>query len=266
MNFINFIFAEISKGKPLLIALQGASCSGYNEFGNFLEKNMKAYDINYLRIQVVSYGKIYYNTSELNNCYGLHDPALIDWTIMRKTFDDLAGKNELVHRCLFDRKTRTIKPYVVPNTFPKVIILEGSFALNLFNDKILNVSEYDFKEPTTQNSNLIYVDNPNNYSNDFNVFKILFFVEKNEAFKILLKRCIENKNQNEDFCINEFIGEFTQKFKDISWPSIDKWVNTMSHADFIIERKRKKFCNNIGGASAIIFQRLKELNIIPDGD
>ncbi len=237
MKLTNFIFGAIPKSKPLLIALQGASHSGKTSFAHYLESSMKKMNINVLRIQSSSYFKDIKNHSKSEKNYDINNPAAINWDLMRKTFDDLKDKNETIQSCIFNHATCTSEPYLKQNTFPDVVILHGNFALNLFNEEIYNVVEYDCMQPSTQKIDLEYIKNPYDYSDDFNIFRVIFLIEKMEAFNIRSERIMERYYHDlvDDETRKNFKNGLYSHFCEKIWPSVVRWINYDCTPDFIIE-------------------------------
>ncbi len=151
-------------GNPLVIALQGTRYSDCSNFADCLENIMRNKNINTLRINVESYYKTINNDLEPDKSYDFYNPAAIDWDLMRITLDDIATRNETIQMCKFDCSNNTSYPFVLKNSFPDVVIIDGIFAINLFDDLIFNVSEYDCRKPSNQKINVSYILNPNNYS------------------------------------------------------------------------------------------------------
>ncbi len=230
MNFINFVSTALFKENPLVIALQGPTFTGCADFADYIENIMKRKNINTLKINVESYYKTFKNDPELIKNYDIHNPAAIDWDLMRKTFDDLATKNENVQMCRFNWSDYTSNPYFERNSFPDVIIVDGPFALNLFNDKVFNVSEYDCMKSSSQRIDVPYVVNPNNFSRTLNVKKGLFYITKEEAFslKVGIDHDLHN-SANKETRIN-----FKETFDQKIWASIDRWIYTLNDIDFFI--------------------------------
>ncbi len=260
----DYVLSSFSRNKPLLILLQGASCSGKSTFANSLEATMEDKFVKVKRIKVNSYYKTVINDSESIDNYDFDNPAAIDWELMRKTFDDISSRSDTVQYCTFDFETCTSKIHVEQNTFPEVIILDGIYAMNLFNDKIFNVSEYDCLKPSNQEISVEYIDNPNNFSNFFDIFSVLFLIDEKDGLNLRIKRDI-NENRHylaKEETKNQYILHLTEKYCEKILPSTYRWVNYVPQPDYFVPDGYMNYSLKTKIIDEI-FDRLHLLNIIP---
>ncbi len=234
---LGLIFKTIAaQEQPLLIALQGASCSGKSTFANSLEEYLKNNEFNVMKIGVDSYYKAINPDPEVIKKFDFDNPAAIDWDLMRKTFDDLRERRQKVTLNKIDYVKCTSESYQEENSYPDVIIFEGIYALNLFNKKIFNVEKYDCMKLPSQEISEEYIDNPDDFSQDFNIVRIFFKIDKETMFKIRLERDIKEGRHKlaKEESREKFVEYLTPKFDQKIWPSTERWVNFVEQANFIV--------------------------------
>ncbi len=183
---------------------------------------------------------------------------------MRNTFDDLRFRNKTLRLCSYDFITCSNKQYVTQNTFPDVIILEGSFALNLFNDEVYNVEDYDCMKPADQKIKKEYIKNPYDFSEDFHILKYLFIIDLDDHFEIYFKKCTEKKFF--DLSNPKTKQKFTESLKDEfykkSLPAFNRWINNLFLPNYIVSNVHRT-SNNRAIIVKDIFTWLNLLNISP---
>ncbi len=256
MNFIKFCLGASLNENPLIIAIQGETQSGEDIFASYLENTLKSYNFNVLRLCVKSYWRTIKEDEDAVENYDFNNPAAVDWDLMRKTFEDLRNKKKATHYSAFDFFTGKSKPYLQKNVFPNVIILNGNFALNLFNKKIYNVVDFNCMKPQNQKIEVEYIENPDDFSKDFNIIRILYLLDKEEFVKIgfreefmyepVRKRSkIDNKRRS------------VKKAEEKTAESDLRWVNYPLQYDFIVD----KFHNGTNTYNSIVVSILKSLKI-----
>ncbi len=241
MKILNLINATSLEGKPLIVALQGLTYSDRTTFGNYLEEILESHNINVMRIKINSYYKSVRNDLETLRNYDFNNPAAIDWDLMKRTLYDLAKRNDRVQLSTFDKSCCISRSFMIQNTYPDVIILDGKFALNFFNDKIFNVAEFDCMKSSTQIVKKEYIENPDDFYKYFRIMKVLFQIERDDAFNI---RCNEsigkegNGLSRDQFEVNVF-KDLSHHFVEKFWPSTLRWVHSALQPDFVFVKNEK---------------------------
>ncbi len=229
MDFIKKILGIMPRKKRLIVAFQGAEYTNCSYAARSLERTLNRNIIETLVISVKSYYKTVDLDPESLKNFEYWNPAAIDWDLMKKTFDDLAAENETVQRCRFNSLTLESFPYVEKNRFPDVIIIEGLYAFNLFSKEMFDIAKLDCFKPVDRQVYKPYIPNPNKYYESFEFERVLFYHEKEEALRDLIKRIYSYKKHKRS--IKKVKSEVEEIFEKKHWPVLTKWVYTADYFD-----------------------------------
>lgn len=220
--------------KPLLILIQGCTCSGKTTFANYLHAHLEKV-ITTTMISLDNYYKQvnhdYFN-SEITS-YDFDNPKAFEWNNLSKTLKGYINKDDIIFKYNYDFNKSLSTEYKVKNTYPKIIILEGLYSFNLFSD-----NKFDLTKLNPYKSALEYDDVPlelNDASlrNQFITLKIMLTMNKDDIKNILLYR---NANyRNSDDVTHNFNTILINKFNHYIWPATEKWgLLGKKEADVII--------------------------------
>ncbi len=237
MNFINLISCARNHEKPLIIALQGLLPQDENRTVTYFNVYLKSYGFKVLNIKTENYYKSIDMNAEESKDYDFNNPAAINWDFLRDTLQGIKNENVWVTQCIFDISNHKCLRLSHKNNFPDVIILNGIYALNLFNDKVFNVSKFDCMKPQTQEIDVEYIDNPDNFHKDFKIIKILFRTKTTDSLNTMSSPNLEGNQNLENYCQGSFCSEHTKA-------SLSKnlmWNNYVTQADFIFDKYQANY-------------------------
>lgn len=210
----NKLLSNCDPLKRYIIAVQGCSASGKTTLTTHIAKELSKKNIPTVLISLDRYYKAYTGSKEELINYDFDNPAALDWDAIRETLESYNTDSDFAIEYEFSYLTKKSKRNVITNIHPKIIIIEGIFSFNLFNDMVYNVSAYDPFNSKKMVKNE-YVKNNFELPN-FNILKVLLVLEKESMYKIRLQRDIETGNAS--------LEESTFRFNNQIWPSTTRWV------------------------------------------
>ncbi len=234
---MNLLTRLNSLGRPLIVAIQGLSSNDANKTAEYIGENLKVRGIETLNIKIESYYKtVNWNASGIQ-VYDFDNPAAIDWDFLRKTLRDIKAIKYNISMCKFDPCNLNNVKFSQKNNFPDVIILAGKYALNLFNDRIFNVSKFDCMKPQSQKIDVEYIDNPDNFYNDFRIIKISYLTKIANVSKTMSDVNFEIGHEFKKYCI----GDLSSELKIQCFLKTSRWINYAKQADFVIDEGKLCF-------------------------
>ncbi|ELA41736.1 uncharacterized protein VICG_01240 [Vittaforma corneae ATCC 50505] len=224
-NFVKNIFGgDFDPKKKYVIAIQGVSTSGKSTFVEKLKDVLANRCRKSCKVVAVSTDNFYMDnpfktqSQEEIGRYDFDNPAAIDWNAMFKCFKSYLSDDKKCTKSSYDFISKIRSETQIENPGFNVIIVEGIFAHNLFNEKIFNVSQYDSfnsaKEVTAP-----YIENT--YINKLPKFKILkLFLDLDK--ETMLRARIRVDRLRSKMSKEESIA----RFNNFVYPATLKWVKT----------------------------------------
>ncbi len=247
MKFRDLMLSTECIKEPLIVALQGVSCE-VSETASYLKDTLDVLDFKTLIIKTESYYKTVNWNAREDQIYDFDNPAAIDWNLLRKTFRDIYDTKRHISMCKFDAQSLRNIIFLHKNPFSEVIVLEGKHVFNLFSDKLFNISQFDCKKPQSQEIDVEYIDNPNDFHNDFKIIKVLFLSKADENSKSMSDPIVENKDDFKREEIEKYcIGNIGNELRKTNFSKNSRWINHVTQADFVIEegKNSSKIINDI---------------------
>lgn len=200
---------KIEPSKIQTILIHGPSASGKSTFAknlyNCIQENKKVF-----LIQLDNYYKTV--KGENHEKYDFDNPAVLDWKKINNLIKSINDKDEylkIYEYCFIERISKG--PFLIKNNFPEILIIEGIFAMNIFNKICFDIKKFDPTDSTKEG----YMINPNIYFN-LNVFSIRMVVCKEKMCKIKICRDILERNHTKEEAKFMFLNQ--------SWPAAMKWI------------------------------------------
>lgn len=206
---INSVLKRQFKNRIKIIVIHGASTSGKTTFSNNLYKSLRK-EIPTLLIHMDNYYKSYNDVDA--TIYDFDNPAAFDWEKLHNLFRSIQSGSKYLPVCEYSFETRqSTGPLMIPNCFPKVVIIEGLYALNLFNEKVFDVEVFDPYDSSKEG----FTDNITSYP-DFGILKIRLNICKNRMEYTRVCRDVLERSRG--------YLESTFQFRSQVWPATTKWV------------------------------------------
>jgi len=205
-----------------VIAIQGASASGKTTLTQKLKEVLEGSSNENIRAMAISTDSFYKTLGHSPNKhkdYDFDNPAAIDWEAMAQCFKSYISNDDHSVESTYDFTTKVRTERTVENPRPNVIIVEGIFAHNLFNDEIFNDAEYDPHNSLTE----VPVKVPfieNNFPFDRSRLKVLRIFLKIDRATMLRTRIHVDKVR-----ANRTEEEVKERFEKFIFPATMKWVN-----------------------------------------
>lgn len=220
--------------KPLLILIQGCTCSGKTTFANYLHAHLEKIATTIV-ISLDNYYKQVnhdYLDPEMTN-YDFDNPKAFEWNNLIKTLKGYADNNDTIFQYKYDFNKSFSTEYKVKNIHPEIIILEGLYSFNLFSNNKFDLNKFNPYKSAVEYENVPLQLNNISLKNQFIVLKIMLTMDKDDVKNILLYR---NANyRNTDNINRDFDMILINKFNHYIWPATEKWgLLGKKEADVII--------------------------------
>ncbi|EPR78954.1 Uridine kinase [Spraguea lophii 42_110] len=221
---------SLSESKKIVIVIHGQSSSGKTTISRTLEKLFNKNDIPNIYIGLDSYYKTF-DFSKPVESYDFDNPGAFDFDKIYKTLQAIDNDLDEIPTYSYCYKNKILEgPNYIKNYKPKVVIIEGLYALNLFNKKSFDHENFD---PWTT----IYPEKlveKFTYKN-FLPLKIRLTLCKNLGRQIRIERDVKERGRTVEFA--------TKQFETQVWPATQRWVNmkefkediTIVHGNFNIK-------------------------------
>ncbi|KAM0677886.1 Uridine kinase [Binucleata daphniae] len=213
-----------------LIAIQGSSSSGKSTIANNLNRLLNACGIESYLLEIDKYYKTFEtpnnceNTEEYVKSYDFDNPAAIDWT---KVYGVLkAIEQDAEYLPTYDYSFITKKsngPIKIKNKYPKVVIVEGIYAMNTISEQIFNVEMFDafnsakeIKKEFVKNKNLLL---------GYNKIKLRLTMCKHKSQRVRTGRDVLQRGKTKEMATYQFLNQV--------WPATTKWVNNINFKEDI---------------------------------
>lgn len=205
----------------LLIVVQGPTCSGKTTYAGFLKQQIEPYK----NVVIMSTDDYFTSIDSLINEEGKHydfdSPAHINWESLKSTLLSYGNREELISTREYSFITGKSTPRTIENTFPEVIILEGIYAFNLFNEMIFDMDKINPYVSASETPDDVLIPNKdlNLFHTLFKIPKILLDIDLNTLTSVRLHRdTLLREAQPEEL---DFIKI---RVTDFIWPATQKWV------------------------------------------
>lgn len=216
----------LDDNKRYIISVQGCSASGKTTLSTHLASQLARNGISVVLISLDNYYKTLTGTEEDLIGYDFDNPAALDWDALKETINSYNLDLETVIEYRRSIKTKICQRIEIPNVHPKIIIVEGIFGFNMFNEMIFNVKEFD-PYNTKKIISQEYIHNSLNLTN-FNIIKIQLNMEREKVKKIRIQRDMQMGVDTEAMSI--------ARFENMMWPSTLRWVySNINDPDIVIE-------------------------------
>merc|ERR1711973_320734 len=118
--------------KIKVIAIHGPTTSGKTTFCDNLHAMIKD-EVRVMKIHLDDY---YKTCSHVDvHDFDFDNPAVLDWTKIHALIRSINDGDEYLPTYSYDFVTReSVGPKMIKNTYPQVLIVEGCYALNIFNN------------------------------------------------------------------------------------------------------------------------------------
>ncbi|KAL6122646.1 hypothetical protein NUSPORA_00323 [Nucleospora cyclopteri] len=235
INYSDILKEKWHKKKICLLVLQGSSCSGKTTIANFINDKLK----NQYKVDVISTDNYYKDfpydlTAETLSKYDFDNPAALDWELLEKTLFEYALESKTITKYSYDFNTKKKTAVVVKNMRPQILIIEGIYSFNLFNQKKFNIPEFDcLKTRKEHNFTEEFIMNNSDISSYFEILFVQLKLPKELMKKIRINRDVEHRYKN---TTKEFLRVLEARFEKLIWPSTVAWVyNQHNRPDILIE-------------------------------
>lgn len=204
-----------------VIAIQGVSTGGKTTFAKQLEKTLLEHSKSGCKIMNISTDSFYIGNKEGTKSddlegYDFDNPAALDWEAMIRCFNSYISPGEECIVSSYAFKTNERTEETVPNPGYNIIIVEGIFAHNLFNQEVFNIAEYDPRDSLQVPKQPYVVNNYNMETSKFKVLKIFLDMKKKTMFKARVKVDSARTNRSKK--------ETIKRLKKFVYPAVVKWV------------------------------------------
>ncbi|OQS55546.1 udk [Ecytonucleospora hepatopenaei] len=231
-------FETLNMSNIVFIAIQGATCTGKTTLAQNIASNLKEI----LCVEIISLDNYYLPTPDLdcvNEYYNFDTPGALDFNSLDETLCAYIEEKQEIPKRKYDFMHMTSEKYLEKNTHPKVIILEGLYAFNIFEKNIFDTTVLN---PRMELNHLLRLNPKSFYINNFfkiykkgncHIFKLLLPISRELCRKIRLQRdCTLRFKEASD----EFKKDCARKFDHSIWPAINQWVYFKNNTyDYVIE-------------------------------
>ncbi|ELQ74012.1 Armadillo/beta-Catenin/plakoglobin [Trachipleistophora hominis] len=194
-----------------VIAIHGASTSGKTTFANNLYASLKEHMPTFL-LHMDSYYKSFTDTDVTK--YDFDNPSSVDWDKIHGVLRSIHDGDEFIPTYQYSFVSRkSTGPIMVRNNSPEVLIIEGIYALNLFNRIVFDTNAFDSYDSSKEG----YKENENEYP-DFGVLKIRLNICKNRMEHTRVCRDVLERDRG--------YLESTLQFSTQVWPATTRWVHS----------------------------------------
>lgn len=243
-----------------LIIVHGPTCSGKTTFAGFITK----YIGNSKKIVIISTDNYFNDIEEIIDSKGRHydfdSPAHIDWDGLKRTLLGYGNRDKLIHNQAYSFSTQTSTSEVIQNEFPDLIVLEGIYAFNLFNEEKFDISKLDPYITADLHDSDVLMPNEDLYTlkSLFDYKKILFDINYDMLFSFRCKRDFSTRviHQDERAFIQKRIAKYM-------WPAVKHWVLSSQNT---YDCKVRGGTHNIEGCMGIMSFLLGALDIVDEGE
>lgn len=228
INIVKGILSSENSDRKFMIVLQGGSTTGKSTISKYIAGELEKCGVKHVMIPLDNYYKTFpKNISDVSS-YDFDNPAAIDWQAVRNTISDLSdNKNSTVRFYEYSFKERISQEKISINPCPDVLIVEGIFGFNIFNDLIFNTAEFD---PFNSNKKIEneYIKNNFEHIDKFKILRIKLNLDKDKMRRERCKRDVSTNN----FTAEDSLKRFDEKI----WPATEKWINSeIFKYDIVVE-------------------------------
>lgn len=209
MSEIRNILSTCFTKKIKVFVIQGPSASGKTTFANNLYECISKTE-NVLKIHLDNYFKTVKNEDYTK--YDFDNPAVYNWENIKNLIQAINDEEEYLPTfqfCFLKRESKG--PIYTKNSFPKILIIEGCYALNIFNEFIFDIEKFNPNDSSVGG----YTKNTTKYDN-LGVLSIKLMVCRQKLLTAKIQRDIAERNHTYD--------EAKFMFEKQSWPAAKKWV------------------------------------------
>lgn len=211
--------------EPLFIAVQGATCSGKTTFSQNLKRNLEKI----CKVEILSLDNYYKPTPGLdcvNEYYNFDIPGAFDFEGVAQTLEAFANKKSQVVKQKYDFMTMNSDKYYEDNQYPDVVIVEGLYAFNVFQEKVFNTEILDPKQRVKnilESGRELFVKNTFDFftNNNIKAYKILLSMTETLCRKLRMTR---DRTYRFKEASVEFKNNLEKKFDENIWPATKEWV------------------------------------------
>lgn len=244
-NQLNNILIE-KLNKPInVIVLHGASASGKSTLARLLMQ-MFSKVTTVMIINMDSFFKT--KNAQPGGALDFESPATINWEAAHDVLRAIHDQKEYIPQYTYDFETqKSEKLPEIRNSKPKILIVEGIYAMNLFSQLCFDVTKYSLYDPIGQEH---FAKNTHKYP-EFGVLNIKLKICYKRMKQVRIFRDVTERKQIE----SQVIMQFDQQI----WPATEHRVNnkefhpdvTLIHGSFnkkkiraLLEALSKHFKSN----------------------
>ncbi|ELA47149.1 hypothetical protein VCUG_01338, partial [Vavraia culicis subsp. floridensis] len=192
-----------------VIAIHGASTSGKTTFANNLYASLKGHVPTFI-LHMDGYFKSFTGSDVTK--YDFDNPGSVDWDKVHGVLRAIHDGEKFIPTYQYSFVSRKSSgPTMVCNNSPEVLIIEGIYALNLFNKSVFNINAFDPYDSSKEG----YMPNENEYP-DFGVLKIRLNICKNRMEHTRVCRDVLERDRG--------YLESSLQFSSQVWPATTRWV------------------------------------------
>lgn len=232
--------SQFDPNQKYVIAIQGPTTSGKSTIAKMIYEVLQKDDSGLCRPALVSLDNFYkgdpfknIDSSQISS-YNFDCPAALDWKSIADCMQQYISGNNEIKSQKYDFSTKKVETTTIKNNCANIIIVEGIFAHNAFNENVFNVEKYsciDITQPSDKN--LEYV------QNRYEHMKLPMKVLKIYLNRSCKKEVAEARKKADKDRENKSESLSTEIFEKLVWPSTLKWVScngfTSSNSDLTIE-------------------------------
>lgn len=214
---------NFNSSQKYVISVQGPSTCGKTTLCRIMKTALEEKYPGECKVALISIDSFYENLADNNlkslRNYDFDNPAAIEWDALVRTLKALINDSETYPESTYEFATMIRNEKDVPNPGFNIIIIEGIYGHNVFNDEIFNISEYS-PYSSSKEIDVPYVKNTLDIGSErFHLFKILMSLDDDKILENRMRVDRQRTTRDEE--------EIIYRCKRFVFPATEKWVNRM---------------------------------------
>lgn len=221
-----------------VIAIQGPSTSGKSTLAVEIFESLKKLPNSNIKPMLLSIDSFYKDFSDKKHLidhskYDMDNPAAFDWTCFADCVEGYLSKSPIVYNYSYTYAEKKRKEHTLSNENYNVLIVEGIFAHNLFNEEVFDIEKFD----CTNSSNNYSIPLIKNYfklkNYKFNLFKVFLDIERDIMLQTRIIVDYQRDKRPKELSVELFEKQI--------YPSTVNWVIPTGRlsSDIVIENGTK---------------------------
>jgi len=235
------VIKQILQFNKCIVAIQGASCVGKTALTRSVAEMANGNKIRAVTIHMDDFYKTFPNRHPNDpSIYDFDNPAAYNWGQLRECINGYLEDRAVIRSSTYDKNTMESATIEIENIQPQIIIIEGLYTFNLFNDDIFNIDEFDEYDSSSKLIENEYIRNETKLykkmkemtgNGTINLITVKMTLDTPTLKSRRFRRDKTDHNRNE--------AESAQRYENYILPATERWIYSGRNLKYDLELNGK---------------------------